>query len=72
MTGDSILSKFQKARQSMVKNLVQILNMVPVMLAAEVSPFLFPYAKCLHVNQTLLLIISKIHSVIKLNISTQC
>ncbi|XP_047178901.1 U-box domain-containing protein 5-like [Vigna umbellata] len=37
MTGDSILSKFQKARQSIVKNLVQILNMVPVMLAAEIS-----------------------------------
>lgn len=37
MTGDSILSKCQKARKSIVKNLVQILNMVPVMLAAEIS-----------------------------------
>ncbi|KAK7346422.1 hypothetical protein VNO80_20941 [Phaseolus coccineus] len=37
MTGDSILSKCQKARKSIVKNLVQIQNMVPVMLAAEIS-----------------------------------
>ncbi|CAJ1942539.1 unnamed protein product [Sphenostylis stenocarpa] len=37
LTGDSILSKCKKARKSIVKNLVQILNMVPVMLAAEIS-----------------------------------
>ncbi|KAG5062250.1 hypothetical protein JHK85_003433 [Glycine max] len=37
ITGDSILSKFQKARKSLAKSLVQILNMVPVMLAAEIS-----------------------------------
>ncbi|KAH1206446.1 U-box domain-containing protein 5 [Glycine max] len=37
ITGDSILSKFQKARKSLTQSLVQILNMVPVMLAAEIS-----------------------------------
>ncbi|XP_020229526.1 U-box domain-containing protein 5 [Cajanus cajan] len=37
ITGESILSKCQKARKSLVKSLLQIQNMVPVMLAAEIS-----------------------------------
>ncbi|TKY55830.1 U-box domain-containing protein 5 [Spatholobus suberectus] len=37
ITGDSILSKCQKARKLLVKSLDQIQNMVPVMLAAEIS-----------------------------------
>ncbi|KAL2333718.1 hypothetical protein Fmac_014931 [Flemingia macrophylla] len=37
ITGDSILSKCQKARKSLVKSLVKIQNMVPVILAAEIS-----------------------------------
>ncbi|KAK7262872.1 hypothetical protein RJT34_30453 [Clitoria ternatea] len=37
MTGDSILSKCQKAKKLLEKSLVQIQNMVPVMLAAEIS-----------------------------------
>jgi hypothetical protein len=36
MTGESIVSKCQKARKSLEKSLVQIQDMVPVMLAAEV------------------------------------
>lgn len=37
MTGESILSKCEKARKSLEKSLVQIQDMVPVMLAAEVG-----------------------------------
>ncbi|XP_058766647.1 U-box domain-containing protein 5-like [Vicia villosa] len=37
MTGESILSKCQKARKSLEKSLVQIQDIVPVMLAAEIS-----------------------------------
>jgi hypothetical protein len=37
MTGESIVSKCQKARKSLEKSLVQIQDIVPVMLAAEVS-----------------------------------
>ncbi|WJX13617.1 hypothetical protein P8452_03989 [Trifolium repens] len=36
MTGESIVSKCQKAKKSLEKSLVQIQDMVPVMLAAEV------------------------------------
>ncbi|KAK2361155.1 U-box domain-containing protein [Trifolium repens] len=35
MTGESIVSKCQKAKKSLEKSLVQIQDMVPVMLAAE-------------------------------------
>lgn len=37
ITGESILSKCQKARKSLEKSLVQIQDIVPVMLAAEIS-----------------------------------
>lgn len=37
MTGESILSKCQKATKSLEKSLFHIQNMVPVMLAAEIS-----------------------------------
>ncbi|GAU36005.1 hypothetical protein TSUD_211430 [Trifolium subterraneum] len=37
MTGESILSRCQKARKSLEKSLVQIQDIVPVMLAAEIS-----------------------------------
>ncbi|KAK7360032.1 hypothetical protein VNO77_02004 [Canavalia gladiata] len=37
LTGESILKKCQKAKKSLEKSLVQIQNMVPVMLAAEIS-----------------------------------
>ncbi|KAJ1420755.1 Zinc finger, RING/FYVE/PHD-type [Sesbania bispinosa] len=37
MTGESVLSKCQKAKKSLEKSLVQIQDMVPVMLAAEIS-----------------------------------
>ncbi|XP_057417586.1 U-box domain-containing protein 5-like isoform X3 [Lotus japonicus] len=37
MSGESILSKCQKAKRSLEKSLIQIQDMVPVMLAAEIS-----------------------------------
>ncbi|KAI5418382.1 U-box domain-containing protein 5 [Lathyrus oleraceus] len=37
ITGESILSKCQKARKSLEKSLVQIQDIVPVMLAVEIS-----------------------------------